>query len=76
MTKIWDELLKQVQSWPEEAQQELVQVASEIQAELNESAYRATAEELAGIERGLSDAAAGKFVASADVERVFAKYRG
>jgi predicted transcriptional regulator len=75
MTKVWDELLRRVQSWPETAQQELAQVALEIEAELNRGQYQATPAELAGIDRGLSDIAQNKFVSSEDVEAVFAKHR-
>lgn len=37
--------------------------------------YHATPEELAGIDRGLDDARAGRFAADAEVAAVFAKYR-
>jgi predicted transcriptional regulator len=75
MTKVWDDLLRRVQSWPEDAQQELAQVALEIDAELKGGKYRATPAELAGIDRGLSEAAQGKFVSREEVEAVFAKFR-
>jgi predicted transcriptional regulator len=75
MTKVWDELLRRVQSWPEDAQEELAQVASEIQSELSERKYQATVEELRGVDRGLRDAASGKFATREQVEAVFAKYR-
>ena len=64
MTKVWDELLRRVQSWPENAQQELAQVALEIEAELSRGHYHATLDELAGIDRGLSDVARGAFASS------------
>jgi predicted transcriptional regulator len=75
MTKAWDELLRRVQSWPENAQQELAQVALEIEAELSRGHYHATPDELAGIDRGLSDVANGGFVSDERVEAVFAKHR-
>jgi predicted transcriptional regulator len=75
MTKVWGELLRRVQSWPENAQQELAQVALEIEAELKVGKYHATPAELAGIDRGLSDAEQGKFASDEDVEAVFAKFR-
>ena len=75
MTKIWDDLLRRVQSWPTDAQQELIEVALEIEAELNQGRYRATPEELRGIDRGLNDARAGKFATEQDVADTFAKYR-
>lgn len=75
MTKVWDELLRRVQSWPENAQQELAQVALEIEAELNRGHYQAAPDELTGIDRGLSDVAKGKFASGEDVETVFAKHK-
>ena len=75
MTKTWDDLIRRVQSWPEEAQEELAQVVSEIEASIKAGTYRATPSELLGIDRGLREAAEGKFVSSAEVEATFAKYR-
>ena len=75
MTKGWDELLRRVQSWPENAQRELARVALEIEIELNSGRYHASLEELAGIDRGLSDVAQGKFASDEDVEAIFAKHR-
>ncbi len=37
--------------------------------------YRASPEELAGVDRGVHDAAAGKFASQDQVEAVFAKHR-
>jgi hypothetical protein len=37
--------------------------------------YSATQEELCGVERGLRDAAEGKFASADEVEATFAKYR-
>jgi hypothetical protein len=34
MTKVWKDMALRVQSWPEEAQRELAQVAAEIEVEL------------------------------------------
>ena len=75
MTKVWDDLLRRVQSWPEDAQEELAQVVLEIEAELKSGKYRATHDELAGIDRGLSDASQGKFASDEDVGAVLARYR-
>jgi predicted transcriptional regulator len=75
MTKVWDELLRRIQSWPEPAQQELAELALEIEAELKGGKYRATPAELAGIQRGLSDANAGRFVSDGHVEATFRKSR-
>jgi hypothetical protein len=42
-----------VETWPEEAQAELAEIALEIDAGLAGGVYRATPKELAGIDRGL-----------------------
>ncbi len=42
------ELVKKAATWPQEAQDELVQVAEEIEHELGTGAYRATPDELKG----------------------------
>jgi predicted transcriptional regulator len=67
-------LLTRVEAWPDVAQAELVQVADAIEAELS-GEYKPTASELAGIDRGLADAMAGRFARPEDIEEVFAKHR-
>jgi len=68
-------ILERVKSWPKNAQAELEQLALEIEAELDAGDYSPTEAELRGIERGLRDAADGKFATEAEVEAMFAKYR-
>jgi len=68
-------LFEQVEVWPAAAQEDLVAVVGEIEKELKAGPYRATADELAGIDRGLRDAAEGRFATAQQVEAVFAKYR-
>ena len=63
------------ESWPESAQRELADYASEIEAGLASAVYHPTPEELAGIERGLRDAEAGRFASAEQVEALFAKLR-
>jgi predicted transcriptional regulator len=67
--------MQRVESWPQEAQEELAEIALEIDARLKDGAYHATPEELAGIDRGLKAAREGRFAADAEVEAVFAKHR-
>jgi predicted transcriptional regulator len=69
------DVLRRVHSWPEEAQEELAQVALEIETELSSGTYRASPEELRGIDRGLRDAEQGKFATDDQVEATFAKFR-
>ena len=51
-------VLKRVPTWPEDRQQELAEVALEIEAELAGAGYDATVDELAAIDVGLAGEAA------------------
>jgi hypothetical protein len=64
-------VLGRVPTWPEERQQELAELALEIEAELSGADYRATAEELAAIDEGLTCEAA----TVEEVEAAFANFR-
>lgn len=75
MNKALDDIVRRADAWPASAQEELAQLAREIEAEVNAGAYRATPAELAGIDRGLRDSAEGKFASAERVEAVFAKHR-
>ena len=68
-------VLDRVRAWPEEAREELATLVLEIEAELKQGTYHATPDELRGIDRGLRDAAQGKFASPDQVEAVFAKHR-
>jgi len=70
MTKKLKELLERAQDWPEEAQQQLVKIASEIEA--GQQPYEASVEELRGIDRGIKEADAGNFATRAEMEDLFA----
>jgi len=73
--KALKEAMQRVESWPEEAQEELAQIALEIDAGLKGGTYKATAEELAGIDRGLKAAREGRFATDEEVAAVLAKHR-
>ena len=73
--KMIKEILQRAEGWPESAQAGLAKAALEIERELQEDTYTATPEEVAAIERGLKEAAQGRFATEAEVEAVFAKYR-
>lgn len=68
------EVLKQAETWPEEAQEELADAAIEIAAGLA-GEYHATNEELAGIDRGLDDARQGRLATDEEVKAAFGKFR-
>jgi hypothetical protein len=75
MTKAQIEaVLERVSSWPPERQEDAACVLLAMETEAA-SVYRLSAEERAGINRGLRDAAEGKFATDEEVEAVFAKHR-
>jgi hypothetical protein len=71
--KALKDVMELVESWPKEAQEELAEIAREMEAGLQGGVYHASAEELAGIDRGLPRD--GRFATDEDVEKVFAKHR-
>jgi predicted transcriptional regulator len=73
--KVLKEALQRAESWPQEAQEELAELASEIDARLKGRKYRATPDELAGIDRGLRAARDGRFATDEELEALFAKHR-
>jgi predicted transcriptional regulator len=75
MNKALAEAMRRAETWPEEAQEELAEIAREIEAGFA-GLYRAAPDELAGIDRGLAEADAGRFASDPEVEATFAKYRG
>jgi hypothetical protein len=74
-TKKLTEVLERVEAWPPHVQNELAEFALELDAGLKDGEYQPTAEELAGIDRGLR-AAEGRFASDQQVEAAFAKFRG
>jgi hypothetical protein len=51
-SKTLNEAMQRVESWPEAAQEELAEIALEIDARVKGGRYHATPDELAGIDRG------------------------
>ena len=74
-TKKLTEVLERIEAWPPEAQNALADFALDLDAGFKAGDYEPTAEELAGIERGLRDAAEGRFATPQQVEAAFAKFR-
>jgi hypothetical protein len=64
-------VLERVPTWPEDRQQELAEVALEIEAELAGTGYQATPDELAAIDEGL----AGEPASDEEVKAAFAQFR-
>jgi hypothetical protein len=74
MTPTTRKLLEQVESWPQEDQDELTEFVREIEARRTGS-YRATPEELTAIDEALGQVARGEVASKEDVEAAFAKFR-
>jgi hypothetical protein len=68
-------LLERVQSWPEEAQEELVAVAEQIENELRDRDYLATRDELQIIDAAIAAIDGGEVASEAEIKAAFAKFR-
>lgn len=67
-------LLEQVATWPQEAQEELVQSMAIIEKK-HLGAYRLTDEERTAVRRGLQEMREGKIASDEEVAAVFNRYR-
>ena len=74
-TKDLKTLLERVRSWPEEAQDELVDVANQIESELKNREYLATQEELRIIDAAMASIDRGEFATDIETKTVFGKFR-
>jgi len=74
-TELLNKALERIEKWPADAQDQLAEMALDIDAGINDVVYEPTDEELAGIDRGLRDAAEGRFATDAEVEAALAKLR-
>ncbi len=72
MTKTAKQLLERITSWPEEDQEELAEVARDIEARRT-GVYRLSEEERRAIKESLADARAGRFASDQDIEAIFKK---
>lgn len=70
-----EDIVRVVETWPEAAQAELLEMVRDMDAAFRGGGYHASAEELAGIDRGLADARAGSFATDDEMSALFAKYR-
>jgi plasmid stabilization system protein ParE len=70
--KILKDVLERVETWPQEAQEELAAIALEMDAGLGGGVYHATPEELAAIDEADFIGVATK----EEIEAAFAKFRG
>jgi len=67
-------MLSRVARWPEEDQDELAQIALEIEARRH-GVYHATPAELRAIDEALAAVSRGEIATDEEVEAVFAKFR-
>lgn len=74
VNKQFEALISRVATWPEAAQDELMQLAKEIEEDLK-SEYQASEEELHAIDEGLEAVRRGEIATDTEVEAVFAKHR-
>jgi ATP-dependent protease HslVU (ClpYQ) peptidase subunit len=68
-------LLERVQAWPEEAQNELVAAATQIERELRNDDYTATQEELQVIDDAMASLDAGESATDLEIATALAKFR-
>ena len=70
MTPKLKNLLERAETWPEAAQDDLVQSMIEIETRYT-GVYRLSDEERAGVEKGLADMRAGRFATDEEVAAAF-----
>ena len=68
------EILEQVESWPEEDQEELAEYAREIEARRS-GVYRLSEDERAALAQSAEDARAGRFASDEQIAAIFTKAR-
>ena len=69
------DLLERVRTWPEEARDELVAIANQIEHELQGMDYHATQEELRIIDAAMTSIDAGEIATDDEIKTAFAKFR-
>jgi len=67
-------LLEKVQSWPEEDQEELADVAREIESRRT-GIYRLSDDERAAVQKGIDDALRGDFASDEEMKEFFKLHR-
>jgi predicted transcriptional regulator len=67
-------LLERVASWPQDDQEELAEVAAEIEARRT-GVYRLSDDERRALQQGMADARAGRFASDEEIEAIFKKAR-
>ena len=73
MTKALQDVLARAEGWPDWAQDNLADIAREIDREVKAGTYRATDEELRKIDEARAAVRRGEVASDAEVEAVLAK---
>jgi predicted transcriptional regulator len=68
------EVLEQAESWPKEDQEELIDLAREIESRRS-GVYRLSDDERQAVEQGMADARAGRFASDQVISAIFEKAR-
>jgi ParB-like chromosome segregation protein Spo0J len=68
------DILRRVETWPEEDQRELAEIARDIEARRS-GVYHATTDELQAIDEALGQVARGEVASKEGIEAAFAKFR-
>lgn len=74
MADKFKELLLRAESWPEEAQDELVRSAFDIERKYL-GTYQLSDDDRAALARSLADVRANRFASEQEVEEVFSRFR-
>jgi predicted transcriptional regulator len=69
------QILARVEQWPVQAQDELAEIARDIEQSLAKGDYEPNEAELAGIDRGLAAVDEGRFATEQQVEAALARLR-
>ena len=74
MAQSTKDILRRVETWPNEDQQELVELAYEIEAR-RAGVYKLSDDERLAVERGLAEMQAGKFAEARHIADIYRKAR-
>jgi len=74
MNQIAKDILRRIEDWPQEDQEELAELAREIEARRS-GVYRLTDDERAAIAESTADVRAGRFATDEQIAEIFKKAR-
>jgi hypothetical protein len=72
--QLFKSVMERVETWPEAEQEELLEIALEIEARRT-GTFEPTPEELRAIDEAVEAVERGEVASDAEVEAIFAKYR-